>query len=49
MKEIKVFDCDHWFYDAIFYDQSLSSDGEESRMQIISSIEDWLKSRDSRA
>jgi pimeloyl-ACP methyl ester carboxylesterase len=49
MKEIKVFDCDHWFYDAIFYDQSLSRHGEESRMQIISSIAYWLKKfRDSR-
>ena len=45
MKEIRIFDCDHWFYDAIFYDQSISRHREESRMQIISSIEDWLKSR----
>ena len=44
MKEIKIFDCDHWFYDAIFYDQSFSRHSEESRMQIISFIEDWLKS-----
>ena len=49
MKEIKIFDCDHWFYDTIFYDQSLSRHGEESRMQIISSIADWLKSMDSRS
>jgi pimeloyl-ACP methyl ester carboxylesterase len=47
MKEIKIFDCDHWFYDAIFYNQSFSRHGEESRMQIISSIADWLKSTDS--
>jgi acylglycerol lipase len=45
MKEIKVFDCDHWFYDAIFYDQSFSRHSEGSRMQIISAIADWLKSR----
>jgi pimeloyl-ACP methyl ester carboxylesterase len=45
MKEIKIFDCDHWFYDAIFYDQSFLRHSEESRMQIISSIADWLKSR----
>ena len=45
MKEIKIFDCDHWFYDAIFYDQFFSRHSEESRMQIISSIADWLKSR----
>ncbi|MDQ3852106.1 MAG: lysophospholipase [Thermoproteota archaeon] len=46
-KEIKIFGCDHWFYDAIFYDQSLSIHGEESRMQIISCIADWLKSMNS--
>jgi alpha-beta hydrolase superfamily lysophospholipase len=45
MKEIKIFDCDHWFYDAIFYDQSFSRHSEESRMQIISLIADWLNSR----
>jgi alpha-beta hydrolase superfamily lysophospholipase len=44
MKEIKIFDCDHWFYDAIFYDQSFSKHSEESRMQIVSSIANWLKS-----
>jgi pimeloyl-ACP methyl ester carboxylesterase len=49
MKEIKIFDCDHWFYDAIFYDQSFSRHAEESRMQIISSIADWLKSTDGRS
>jgi pimeloyl-ACP methyl ester carboxylesterase len=43
MKEIKIFDCDHWFYDAIFYHQSFLRHSEESRMQIISSIADWLK------
>jgi pimeloyl-ACP methyl ester carboxylesterase len=48
MKKIKIFDCDHWFYDAIFYDQSFSRHAEESRMQIISSIADWLKSTDGR-
>jgi lysophospholipase len=45
MKEIKIFDCDHWFYDAIFYDQFFSRHSEESRMRVISSIADWLKSR----
>jgi hypothetical protein len=44
MKEIKIFDCDHWFYDAIFYDQSFSRHSEESRMEIISLMADWLKS-----
>jgi pimeloyl-ACP methyl ester carboxylesterase len=45
MKEIRIFDCNHWFYDAIFYDQSFSRHSEESRMQTIASIADWLKSR----
>ncbi|MDQ3968097.1 MAG: lysophospholipase [Thermoproteota archaeon] len=49
MKEFKIFDCDHWFYDAIFYVQSFSRHGEESRMQIISSVADWLEARDSRS
>jgi pimeloyl-ACP methyl ester carboxylesterase len=44
MKEIKLSDCNHWFYDTIFYDQSFSRHSEESRMQIISSIAGWLKS-----
>jgi len=45
MKEIKIFGCDHWYYDAVFYDQSLSRHSEELRMQIVSSIADWIKSR----
>jgi pimeloyl-ACP methyl ester carboxylesterase len=49
MKEIKIFDCDHWFYDAIFYDQSFSSHSEETRMKIISFIAGWLKSMYSRS
>ncbi len=42
-KEINTFDCDHWFYHAIFFDQSLSPHSKESRMQITSKITDWLK------
>lgn len=42
-KVIKLFDCDHWFCDAIFYDQSVSNYSDESRMQIISTITNWLK------
>lgn len=44
IKEFRAFDCDHWFYDAIFYDQSFSRHSEEERRLIISSIADWLKS-----
>ena len=43
-KELKIFDCDHWFHDVVFYDQSLSRHSEESRIQIMSTIADWLKS-----
>jgi hypothetical protein len=42
-KEIRIFDCDHWFYDAIFYDQSLQEHSEELRLQLISAISDWLR------
>lgn len=42
-KEIKVFDCGHWFYDAIFYSQT-SEYSEEDRMKFISSITSWLGS-----
>jgi dipeptidyl aminopeptidase/acylaminoacyl peptidase len=42
-KEIKVFDCGHWFYDAIFYSQT-SEYAEEDRIKFISSITDWLGS-----
>jgi pimeloyl-ACP methyl ester carboxylesterase len=45
IKEFRALDCDHWFYDAIFYDQSFSRHSEEERRLIISWIEDWLKSR----
>jgi lysophospholipase len=44
-KEIKVFDCGHWFYDAIFYSQTPEY-AEEDRMKFISSIANWLGSID---
>lgn len=40
-KEIKIFDCGHWFYDAIFYSQTAEY-AEEDRMKFISSIAGWL-------
>lgn len=45
-KEIKTFDCDHWFYDAVFYKQD-SKYAEEKRMKFISSITKWLDSLNS--
>jgi dipeptidyl aminopeptidase/acylaminoacyl peptidase len=42
-KQIKVFDCGHWFYDAIFYSQT-SEYAEADRVNFISSITHWLRS-----
>jgi hypothetical protein len=41
-KEIKLFDCDHWFYDAISYNHMQSKYSEESRKQIIITIKEWI-------
>ena len=41
-KELKTFDCNHWFYDAIFFSQSPEY-SEDDRVKIISSIVEWLK------
>jgi lysophospholipase len=41
-KEIKLFDCDHWFNDAISYNHMQSKYSEESRKQIIISIKEWI-------
>jgi pimeloyl-ACP methyl ester carboxylesterase len=41
-KEIKLFDCDHWFYDAISYNHMQSKYSEESRKQIIDTIKEWI-------
>lgn len=39
--EIRSFDCNHWFYDALFYSQS-DEYSEADRVQFISSIACWL-------
>src|SRR5581483_2905957 len=41
-KELKIFDCNHWFYDAIFFSQSPEY-SEEDRIRVVSSIIEWLK------
>ncbi|HEX2014810.1 MAG TPA: alpha/beta fold hydrolase [Nitrososphaera sp.] len=41
-KTIKGFDCNHWFFDAIFYSQSSEYD-EKDRQEFLSAITDWLK------
>lgn len=43
-KEIKVLDCGHWFYDAMFYSQT-SEYSEEDRIKFISLISNWLSSK----
>jgi pimeloyl-ACP methyl ester carboxylesterase len=43
MKEFRAFDCDHWFYDAIFYDDYFSRHSEQEKTVIPSSISEWLK------
>ena len=42
-KSIKSFDCNHWFYDAIFYSQSQEY-AEDDRAGFISAITEWLAS-----
>jgi len=41
-KKITLFDCDHWFYDAISYNYLLSKYSEESRKQIIVTVKEWI-------
>lgn len=41
-KELKILGCNHWFYDAIFFNQSPEY-SEEDRIKVISSIAEWLK------
>ena len=42
-KKIKSLDCNHWFYDAIFFSQSQEySEGE--RRKFIDSVTEWMKS-----
>ena len=42
-KEIKILDCGHWFYDAIFYSQA-AEHSEDDRRKFVSSIVEWLDS-----
>jgi len=41
-KKIELFDCDHWFYDALSYNYFQSKYSEESRKQIIFTIKEWI-------
>lgn len=42
-KEMKTFDCDHWFYHAFYYKQNKYSELE--RVQVIASIDEWVRQR----
>jgi pimeloyl-ACP methyl ester carboxylesterase len=41
-KKITLFDCDHWFYDAVSYNYLMSKYSEESRKQIIATVTEWI-------
>lgn len=41
-KKINLFDCDHWFYDAVSYNYFQSKFSEESRKQIIVTVKEWI-------
>lgn len=44
-KSIKLFDCVHWFFDAIFfYEQSQNDNYQESRQGVLKCMTDWLNS-----
>jgi len=42
-KTVKSLDCNHWFYDAIFYTQS-EEYGEEDRKRFVFTMVSWLAS-----
>jgi alpha-beta hydrolase superfamily lysophospholipase len=42
-KQIASFDCNHWFYDAVFYSQA-EEYGERERTKFIGSIIEWMES-----
>ncbi|MDC8437845.1 MAG: alpha/beta hydrolase [Candidatus Nitrosotenuis sp.] len=44
-KTIRMFDCDHWFYDAIFYNQDFPGYSEESRKEVLDTVSEWISSR----
>ena len=41
-KSISLFDCDHWFYHTIFYNQKDKKYNECDRQQVVSKISEWL-------
>lgn len=45
-KQVKTFDCDHWFYRSIFYSQNDERYTEAQRAQVIDAIAKWLMAHD---
>ena len=41
-KSIQLFDCDHWFFDVIFYEQT-QNNSQESRNDFLKHLSDWLE------
>ena len=41
-KKLKSLDCDHWFFNTIFYNQSSEKYSETNRMSVINLLSDWL-------
>ena len=41
-KKIEILDCDHWFNHCVFYTQDNKRYSEESRVQIINLVKNWL-------
>lgn len=48
-KRLQILDCDHWFFDAMFFSQNSSRHSEESRMRFISEIVGWIKTLDAKS
>lgn len=43
-KDLKVFDCDHWFYHAFFYTQE-NKYSDADRMNVVKTIHEWIQNR----
>lgn len=43
-KELKVFDCGHWFYHTFFYRQA-NGYSDDDRMKVVKTINKWIQNR----
>lgn len=41
-KQFKSLNCDHWFFDSVFYDQPHDDNSEKDRLFVIDLLVDWL-------